>query len=357
MSEVFFEKVEVHPSPEQQQDVIILDATTGTVFVGGHNRDGSIVLKDDQSNEKIQLNGANIFLGGKGEDGNIYVFPSGVGNNNDGNLANIRLDGQNGNVILKSHDGYERVYFVPNGANMWLGGKGQDGSIFIFPSGVGDNNDASLANVRLDGQNGVYGSTNTPRRAGVRGVGSGNDGQGVYGSHSGNGHGVYGETRDMNNKSGVVGTGPFRGVTGSSDGGVGVYGTTNSIEYPAVQAENTGNGPALNLRAGKLTIAPGSGTSPGGRTVGSVVVDSFSDIDAWLYRGTKTITNSHATGSSLIFLTCEHESPVNATVTRTAPGEFDIVVEIIDPRGPPRPLEARTALIFGSVKVNYLIIN
>jgi len=260
-------------------------------------------------------------------------------------------------MILKDREGRVRIQFVPNGANIWLGGNGQNGSLYIFPSDVTNNIDSSQASIRLDGRNGIYGSTSRARRAGVRGVGNGNDGQGVYGSHSGNGHGVYGETSDLNNKSGVVGVGPFRGVTGSSDGGVGVYGTTDSIEYPAIQAENTGDGPALKLQKGKLSISPGTGTSPGGKTVGSVVVERFASVGEIVYRGRITVTNNHATGSSLIFLTCESEAPASATVTRTAPGEFDISDEVIDQRGRPRPLEARAALIFGSVKVNYLIIN
>ena len=292
MTEILKGKVEIWeerpahfppPLPGAQPDVIILDANTGNIVVGGHGKDGNIFIKDNDFKERIEL------------------------------------DANSGDVTLKDRNGRVRI--------------------------------------QLDGQNGIYGSTSTDGQAGVRGIGHGDNGQGVYGSHSGNGNGVYGETTDRNDKSGVLGVGPFRGVTGLSDRGVGVYGTTNSIENAAVQAENTGNGPALNLKNGKLTIAPGSGTSPGGKTVGSVVVGGFSLVDEIAYRSTKTITNSHATGSSLIFLTCESSSPATATVTRTAPGEFDIIVEVIDSRGRPRSLEGRATLIINSVKVNYLIVN
>ncbi|MDD5382449.1 MAG: hypothetical protein PHH60_02210 [Candidatus Margulisbacteria bacterium] len=78
------------------------------------------------------------------------------------------------------------------------------------------------------GGQGVFGKTTANQKAGVYGEGSGNNGQGILGVHTGNGHGIYGKTSDTDNKAGVVGEGPYRGVWGTSSAGIGVYGNGGS---------------------------------------------------------------------------------------------------------------------------------
>lgn len=117
---------------------------------------GDILLKDRNGRIRIQIvpNGANFWLGGNGQAGDLYIFPSGATDINDASQAHIHLDGQNGNMILRSHDGNDRIHFIPNGANIWLGGNGQDGDLVLFPSDADDINDLSQSTIHLNGDSG-----------------------------------------------------------------------------------------------------------------------------------------------------------------------------------------------------------
>jgi hypothetical protein len=130
------------------------DTRQANVSLAGSN--GNILLKSSSGRTRIQLvpNGANLWIGGNGQGGDIHLFPAEASDNNNPSQANIHLDGSNGDVLLKSSRGRERIHLVPNGANLWIGANGQGGDIYLFPSGATDFHDTSQATIHLDGDTG-----------------------------------------------------------------------------------------------------------------------------------------------------------------------------------------------------------
>lgn len=60
---------------------------------------------------------ANIYVGGNEKSGDIFVYPSGVkgADTTDGSKASIRLDGQNGDVVLSNADCAEEFDIAQSG--------------------------------------------------------------------------------------------------------------------------------------------------------------------------------------------------------------------------------------------------
>src|SRR6476619_1506193 len=95
-----------------------------------------VTIKDPVSNKESILlrKEANIWIGGHGNDGNVFLFSK---NGREGNVgthffSTIRLMGQGGNI--------------------WLGGNGQDGDLVLLPANIsaGNTDDVDKASIHLD---------------------------------------------------------------------------------------------------------------------------------------------------------------------------------------------------------------
>ena len=187
---------------ESGSDVIItLDGNTGDISVGGKGQNGNILIKDKLENVLAEiragqiiffspdgkqtaslLNTADFVIGGHGTGGDIHLVPPGASGvavaleatiSLDGDTGNIvlrsggtptiRLDGQkadlflgganqDGNVVLRA-GGQDRIRLEGARGNVWLGGNGADGDVVLFASG-GDNTTLGKATVHLNGGNG-----------------------------------------------------------------------------------------------------------------------------------------------------------------------------------------------------------
>lgn len=115
---------------------------------------------------------------------------------------------------------------------------------------------------------GVYGEISNVNpgalSAAVRGEnkGTGPDGIGVYGSHAGDGWGVYGTSHGGVGVFGNVATGT--GVEGS--GTTGVFGVAASRHGAGVLAQNNGGGPALKVDGVAAFSRSGVATVPAGKS-------------------------------------------------------------------------------------------
>lgn len=113
---------------------ISINSDTGNIFAGGDGGDGDLVLRSTAGANRIHLDasGGNGWFGGSGADGDLILFP---GSSENGELADatIHLDGQ--------------------GANIWAGGQGADGDV-VLRSGEGQNRirlDAGQSNMWIGG--------------------------------------------------------------------------------------------------------------------------------------------------------------------------------------------------------------
>lgn len=97
----------------------------------------------------------NVWLGGHGKDGSLFLLPSSVENDGDGtdkSDAKVHIDGEHGNLRLG-----DRFQFMASSGNLWVGGDGQDGDVFLLPESAqnqGDNTNRSEATIHLDAQSG-----------------------------------------------------------------------------------------------------------------------------------------------------------------------------------------------------------
>lgn len=107
----------------------------GNIFAGGNGVDGDVVLRSNRGSDRIRLdaNGANVWMGGNGADGDLVLFRS-DGDNKTLAGATVHINGDSGDVRL--------------GAN------GVNGDLALFPSHVsGITSALSKASIRLDGFN------------------------------------------------------------------------------------------------------------------------------------------------------------------------------------------------------------
>jgi hypothetical protein len=83
------------------------------------------------NNDDIEITGGSLVVHGTGN-----IFAGGTGND--------------GDLVLKSSDGQERIRLDAAGGNAWLGGNGLGGDIVLFAPG-GDNTTLAQATIHLDG--------------------------------------------------------------------------------------------------------------------------------------------------------------------------------------------------------------
>src|SRR5262245_13815549 len=79
----------------------------------------------------------NLFVGGKGAKGDLFVYAASVNENTDGSKATIQLDGGTGNVFLRNA-GKNRVVFDAVNGNMYVGGNGAKGDVFVYSADIGE---------------------------------------------------------------------------------------------------------------------------------------------------------------------------------------------------------------------------
>ena len=98
---------------------ISIDSDTGNIVAGGDQTDGDLVLRANDGANRIHLDatGANMWIGGNGEEGNALLFASG-GDNSTTAQATIHLDGGAGNITAGGNgiDG-DLVLRTNNGTN------------------------------------------------------------------------------------------------------------------------------------------------------------------------------------------------------------------------------------------------
>lgn len=101
----------------------------------------SVVLENSNKVPRIQLNGA---------EGSIICTSNAW-------VAVYLIDGNTGELTLQGINppghSLPRIRFEPGGANIWLGGNGQDGSLFLFRKD-GDNKTIDNCTIRLDAASG-----------------------------------------------------------------------------------------------------------------------------------------------------------------------------------------------------------
>ncbi|WP_420630325.1 hypothetical protein [Candidatus Leptofilum sp.] len=133
------------------EDFIIVHSDQVTIHLDAQNNRLIFRSGPDEDRVRIDANGGNIWLGGNGQDGDIFLFPN-AGDNQTTNQATIHLDAENSRLSLRSGPGEDRVRIDANGGNMRLGGNGQDGDIYLFPN-TGDNQTSNQATIHLDAEN------------------------------------------------------------------------------------------------------------------------------------------------------------------------------------------------------------
>jgi hypothetical protein len=105
MAETFTNKVDIKKSDNDPKVTITLDATAGNAFLGGNGVDGDLVLRSDSGQDRIRLDagGSNLWVGGNGAGGDILLFANG-GDNQTVSQATIFLNGDTGDIILQNAD-------------------------------------------------------------------------------------------------------------------------------------------------------------------------------------------------------------------------------------------------------------
>ena len=147
------------------QSSVELIGEVGNIRAGSNGTNGGLLLEGAAGEDRIRLLGAdgNGWFGGNGADGDLVLFPSG-GDNATLDSASIHLDGSggsiragdggtNGDLLLLSDRGSNRIRLFASGGNGWFGGNGQDGDLVLFPSD-GDNATLEEATIHLDGGGG-----------------------------------------------------------------------------------------------------------------------------------------------------------------------------------------------------------
>ncbi len=91
---------------------ISINSATGNIVAGGDASDGDLVLKSNEGDNRIRLDagGGNLWLGGNGADGDLVLYRT-SGDNSSLDQATLHLDGQQ--------------------ANIFAGGNGADGDIVL----------------------------------------------------------------------------------------------------------------------------------------------------------------------------------------------------------------------------------
>ncbi len=114
-----------------------------------------LIFRADGAKQRVLLTGdGNLYLGGNLADGDLVLFngnatvPSKEGGTE---RATVHVDGGKPALTMRAPDGSERVHLDGALADLWIGGNGANGDIMLFHRDATDNRDASEATIRLNG--------------------------------------------------------------------------------------------------------------------------------------------------------------------------------------------------------------
>lgn len=126
---------------------IKLDGANANVTLGGDGQDGDFHILDGGGNQRIRLRGDEGYFEVRRPDATVLrVSPNG----------NVEIGGAglDGNLILNRADGRRAFHLEGAGANLWIGGRGEDGDIVLFPHSATELNNPSQATIHLDASRG-----------------------------------------------------------------------------------------------------------------------------------------------------------------------------------------------------------
>ena len=138
------------------------DSGNGGLFVGGQGNEGDVVVRDGTNAQRIKLDGgegdiwvkdlkgnlllhfdsanAGLFVGGNANEGDVIV--------RDGaNRERIKLDGGEGDIIVRDVNGVPWFHFDSEFAALFLGGRGNEGDLVV-------RDEANRERIKLDGGEG-----------------------------------------------------------------------------------------------------------------------------------------------------------------------------------------------------------
>jgi hypothetical protein len=129
-------------------------AAQATIHLNGVG--GKITLRSNDQQDRMLLDGGkgDAWLGGKGVHGDVMLFHKDQPDNRDSAKATVRLAGATGELTLRSPDGKDRVLLDGSKGDLWLGGKDARGDIMLFHPDEQNNRDLANATIRLDGEDG-----------------------------------------------------------------------------------------------------------------------------------------------------------------------------------------------------------
>ncbi len=129
---------------DNNNEIMLLNATTAEVFVGAAGNEGDIVVRDGVGRDVISLDGNNaaLFAGASGNAGDILVR-DGAGRNVfhlDGNNADLYVgaEGNEGDIGVRDRVGRGVFHFYGNSADLYVGASGNEGDI-VVRDGAGRN--------------------------------------------------------------------------------------------------------------------------------------------------------------------------------------------------------------------------
>jgi len=133
--------LDMNSIPTQGPPRIRLDPSNGDIDIGGHGRDGDLIVRNTTGTERIHLDG---------QTGSITAGSAAL-------VMVFSVNGDSGEVVLRGVNvpgqGMPRIRLEPDGANIWIGGNGQSGNIALF-SKEGDNKTLEQAKIHLNAESG-----------------------------------------------------------------------------------------------------------------------------------------------------------------------------------------------------------
>ena len=101
---------------------ILLESSNGNIYLGGDGRDGDLVLKDNDDQERIHLDAHHA----SPSSAHVRIYLDG----RNGNLS-LGGDDADGDVLLKDENGDVIVHIDAGSGNVYLGGSGKDGDVVL----------------------------------------------------------------------------------------------------------------------------------------------------------------------------------------------------------------------------------
>jgi hypothetical protein len=130
------------------------DADGAGVHLGTDPNGAFLVLRQaGKTRARMLASGANLTLGGQGGDGDLVLHHANTTANDKDDGAGVHLGTDpKGAFLFLRHAGETRLRLLASGANMWLGGNGQDGDIVLHPATVANEAGPELSTIHLSAE-------------------------------------------------------------------------------------------------------------------------------------------------------------------------------------------------------------